>query len=122
MRTTGASRRARAARPPAWGCRALHAGRRTTNAPPPALPSEDLTTVCARTVLAAVGAGAVRQVLGAAGGVGARHQGGGDGLPLRATVTRVAARHLPLRDSHLTHSSCPPATRPDISSSSLSSG
>src|SRR5918999_1468802 len=62
--------------------------------------SEDLTTVGRGAVLAALAARAVRQVLGTAGGVGARHQGRRDGLPLRATVTRVAARHLPLRDSH----------------------
>ena len=62
--------------------------------------SEDRPTVGARAVLAALRAGAVRQVLGTAGRVGAGHQRGRDGLPLRATVTRVAARHLPLRDSH----------------------
>ena len=42
----------------------------------------------------------VREVLGTAGGVRAGHQGRRGGLPGRATVARVAARHLPLRDSH----------------------
>jgi len=42
----------------------------------------------------------VREVLGTAGGVRAGRQVGRDGLPGRATVARVAARHLPLRDSH----------------------
>src|SRR4051812_10451382 len=62
--------------------------------------SEDLATVVALAVLAAVAARAVRQVLGSAGGVGAGHQRRRGGLPGRATVARVAARHLPLRDSH----------------------
>src|SRR3954451_18177547 len=67
---------------------------------PAGVPSEDLATVGAGAVLAALGAGAVRQVPGTAGRVGARHQRRRDGLPLRATVPRVAARHLPLRNSH----------------------
>ena len=62
--------------------------------------SEDLATVGASAVLTAGAARAVREVLGTAGGVGAGHQGGGHGLPLRPAVARVAARHLPLRDSH----------------------
>src|SRR5688572_15751986 len=62
--------------------------------------SENLTTLGAGAVLTALAARAVRKVLGTAGGVGAGHQGGRDGLPLRTTVTRVATRHLPLRDSH----------------------
>ena len=62
--------------------------------------SEDLATVGAGAVLAAGAARAVRQVLGTARGVGAGHQGRRDGLPLRTTVARVAARHLPLRDCH----------------------
>ena len=62
--------------------------------------SEDLATVGLGAVLAALAARAVRQVLGTAGGVGAGHQGRRDGLPLRTAVARVAARHLPLRDSH----------------------
>src|SRR5690349_25156194 len=62
--------------------------------------SEDLTTLGPRAVLAALAARTVREVLGTAGGVGTRHQGRRDGLPLRATVARVATRHLPLRDSH----------------------
>src|SRR3954468_7157534 len=62
--------------------------------------SEHLTTVVAGAVLPTVAAGAGRQVLGPAGGVGAGDQRGCGGLPGRATVARVAARHLPLRDSH----------------------
>ena len=62
--------------------------------------SEDLATVGASAVLAARAARAVREVLRTAGRVGAGHQRGGDSLPLRATVPRVAARHLPLRNSH----------------------
>ena len=74
--------------------------RRSWSAVPVRSGSEDLATVGAGAVLAALAARAVRQVLGTAGGVGAGHQGRRDGLPLRATVARVAARHLPLRDSH----------------------
>jgi hypothetical protein len=62
--------------------------------------SEDLATVGASAVLAALPARAVREVLGTARRVGAGDQGGRDSLPGRATVARVAARHLPLRDSH----------------------
>jgi hypothetical protein len=62
--------------------------------------SEDLATVGAGAVLTALAARAVREVLGTARRVGAGDQGGRDSLPGRATVTRVAARHLPLRDSH----------------------
>jgi hypothetical protein len=62
--------------------------------------SEDLTTVGAGAVLAARTARTVRQVLLTTGGVRADHEARGDGLPGRTTVPGVAARHLPLRDSH----------------------
>src|SRR5690606_4909978 len=88
--------------------RAACAGRRTRRPRTPRSRrdrwSEDLTTLVARAVLAALAARPVREVLGVAGGVGAVDQGRRHGLPLRTTVTRVAARHLPLRDCHFTHS------------------
>ena len=66
----------------------------------------------ARAVLAALRAGAVRQVLGAARRVRAGHERRRDGLPLRPAVPRVAPRHLPLRDSHFVYSSVVPRSRP----------
>jgi hypothetical protein len=61
---------------------------------------EDLTAVGPCAVLTALRAGTVREVLGQAGRVGTRHQRRGDSLPLGTAVAGVAARHLPLRDSH----------------------
>ena len=96
--TSGASGRGRAARVQRWDRRARRGARcgRSVDR----VRSEDLATAGPGAVLAALTARAVRQVLGTAGRVGAGHQRRRDGLPLRATVARVAARHLPLRDSH----------------------
>ena len=96
-RTSGASGRAAAARDPGPDHRALRAARRCSagllavRGPGDGRPWRRTGRTAAR---------AVREVLGAAGGVGAGHEGGRDGLPLRTAVTRVAARHLPLRNSH----------------------
>src|ERR1700754_5202251 len=67
-----------AARRSAYGCCV-----KTTTA------SDDLAAVDPGAVLTALGAGAVRQVLGAAGRVRAGHQRRRDSLPRRATVARV---------------------------------
>src|SRR5690606_32940400 len=89
--------RAPAARHPARDRRARHAVRDTTSR---RVESEDLAAVGAGTVLAAGPARPAREVLGATGRIRAGDQLGPSGLPLRTTVTRGAARHLPLRDSH----------------------
>ncbi len=62
--------------------------------------SEDLAALAASSVLTALGARVVRLHLGVARGVGAVDDRRRGGLPLRTTVTRVAARHLPLRNGH----------------------
>ena len=61
---------------------------------------KNLTAVAAGTVLAARRAGGVRQVLRTAGRVGTGHGLHRGRLPLGPTRPRVAAGHLPLRNSH----------------------
>src|SRR4051812_16516637 len=63
--------------------------------------SEDGAAAGARSVLTALRARPVRQVLGSARRVRAGHQRRRERLPLRPAVPGVAARRLPLRDSHV---------------------